>query len=41
MKPPTIKSGESVTFTKLDALPSQTNEQQAWHSITSCKTPCN
>jgi plastocyanin len=41
MKPATIESGQAVTFTNLDALPSQTNEEQAWHSITSCKTPCN
>lgn len=41
MRPPVIKSGQSVTFTNLDALPDQTNEQQAWHSITSCRLPCN
>ncbi|HET6830774.1 MAG TPA: hypothetical protein VFH44_05425 [Solirubrobacterales bacterium] len=41
MRPPVIKSGETVTFTNLDALPTQTNEEQAWHSITSCRLPCN
>jgi len=41
MRPPVIKSGQSVTFTNLDALPEQTNEEQAWHSITSCRLPCN
>ncbi|MCB0876308.1 MAG: hypothetical protein KDB46_08940 [Solirubrobacterales bacterium] len=41
MKPPTIKSGQSVLFTNLDALPGETNEEQAWHSITSCRAPCN
>jgi hypothetical protein len=41
MKPPTIKSGQSALFTSLDALPSETNEEQAWHSITSCRAPCN
>ena len=41
MRPPVIKSGESVTFTNLDALPGETNEQQAWHSITLCRLPCN
>jgi len=41
MKPATIKSGQAVSFTNLDALSTQTNEQQAWHSITSCKAPCN
>jgi plastocyanin len=41
MRPPVIKSGQTVTFTNLDALPDQTNEEQAWHSITSCRLPCN
>lgn len=41
MKPPTIESGETVSFDNLDALPTQTNEEQAWHSITSCRAPCN
>ena len=41
MKPATIDSGDAVTFTNLDALPGQTNEEQAWHSITSCRAPCN
>ena len=41
MRPPTISPGESVFFTNLDALSSMSQEQQAWHSITSCKAPCN
>ena len=41
MRPPTISPGESVFFTNLDALSSMSQDQQAWHSITSCKAPCN
>ena len=41
MRPPVIHPGESVTFTNQDALFGETNEQQAWHSITSCRAPCN
>jgi plastocyanin len=41
MRPPVIHPGETVTFTNQDALFGQTNEQQAWHSITSCRAPCN
>ncbi|GIK77673.1 MAG: hypothetical protein BroJett022_13630 [Actinomycetes bacterium] len=41
MRPPVIDSGETVTFTNYDALPGQTNEEQAWHTITSCRLPCN
>lgn len=41
MRPPRIKPGESVKFTNFDALPGQPQTQQVWHSITSCKPPCN
>ncbi len=41
MRPPVIKPGQSVTFTNLDALPSMSQTEQAWHSITSCSAPCN
>ena len=41
MRPPVIRPGQSVTFTNLDATPGMTQEQQAWHSVTSCKAPCN
>jgi plastocyanin len=41
MRPPVIHPGETVTFTNQDALFGQTNEEQAWHSITSCRAPCN
>ncbi len=41
MRPPVVKPGSSVTFTNLDALPDMSDEEQAWHSITSCRAPCN
>lgn len=41
MRPPVIRPGQSVTFTNLDALPSMSDSEQAWHTITSCAAPCN
>ena len=41
MRPPVINSGQSVTFTNLDALEGEPNTDQVWHSITSCRLPCN
>jgi plastocyanin len=41
MRPPTISPGEAVTFTNLDATQDMPDLDQAWHSITSCKAPCN
>ena len=41
MRPPKVKPGRSVLFTNLDALASMPQDEQAWHSITSCKAPCN
>jgi plastocyanin len=41
MRPPVVRPGTRVRFTNLDALSSMTQTQQAWHSITSCKPPCN
>ena len=41
MRPPVIKPGQSVTFTNPDALPGEPDDEQAWHSVTSCKAPCN
>jgi plastocyanin len=41
MRPPVIRPGQSVTFTSLDALATMPDDEQAWHSITSCKAPCN
>ena len=41
MRPPVVHPGETVSFTNQDALFGQTNEEQAWHSVTSCRAPCN
>ncbi len=41
MRPPTVEPGTSVLFTNFDALVDQVQEDQVWHSITSCKAPCN
>ena len=41
MRPPVIESGDNVTFTSLDALPTMSQTEQTWHTITSCKPPCN
>lgn len=41
MRPPAIRAGGTVTFNNLDALPSMPQTEQAWHSITSCRAPCN
>jgi plastocyanin len=41
MRPPVIRPGQTVTFTNYDALPTMSQEEQTWHSITSCKQPCN
>jgi plastocyanin len=41
MRPPVIKPGSSVTFTNIEALPEMSDEQQVWHSVTSCQAPCN
>jgi plastocyanin len=41
MRPPSVKPGTRVTFTNLDALPGTPDSEQVWHSVTSCKAPCN
>jgi plastocyanin len=41
MRPPVIQPGDTVTFTSLDALPTMLQTQQTWHTVTSCKPPCN
>jgi plastocyanin len=41
MRPPAVKPGQSVLFTNLDALSLMPDNEQVWHSITSCKAPCN
>jgi len=41
MRPPLIRPGQRVAFTNLEALPGMPDDEQVWHSITSCKAPCN
>ncbi len=41
MRPVVVKEGQSLTFTNQEALPGTSNEDQVWHSITTCKAPCN
>lgn len=41
MRPPLVKRGERVTFANTEALPGMPDEEQVWHSITSCAAPCN
>lgn len=41
MRPPTVKANKPILFTNTEALPGTSNSQQAWHSVTSCKAPCN
>ena len=40
-RPPVINPGDTVTFTNADALPGEPQTSQVWHSVTSCKGPCN
>ena len=40
-RPPLVKANKPILFTNLEATPSMTDAQQVWHSITSCKAPCN
>ena len=41
MRPPLVGQNKRVLFTNLDAQAGMPDEEQAWHSITSCKAPCN
>ena len=41
MRPPETKAGRDLNFINSDALFGEPQNQQAWHSITSCKAPCN
>jgi hypothetical protein len=41
MKPPVIRPGGTLSFTNQDALFGQPEGEQAWHSITACRAPCN
>jgi plastocyanin len=40
-RPPVIKAGQSLTFTNLDGLQTLNPSQQAYHTITACRAPCN
>lgn len=41
MRPPVVRPGETLTFTNQDALFGQSQDEQAWHTITACRAPCN
>jgi plastocyanin len=38
--PPTVKAGQSITFTNLDATRTIGPQESAYHTITACKAPC-
>ena len=40
-RPPVIKAGQSITFTNFDATTGTSYSQEAYHTITACKAPCN
>ncbi len=40
-RPPVVQPGTEVTFTNYDALFGMPQNDQVWHSITSCPAPCN
>jgi hypothetical protein len=40
MRPPVVKPGQSLQFTNQDALFTQSQDEQAWHTITACRAPC-
>jgi plastocyanin len=40
-RPPVVRPGATVTFTNYDALFGMSQDEQAWHTITSCPAPCN
>ena len=41
MRPPLVRPGQGVAFTNLEALPGASDDPEVWHSITSCRAPCN
>jgi hypothetical protein len=41
LRPPVLGLGKSVLFNNLDAQLGMPQTEQVWHSITSCKAPCN
>jgi plastocyanin len=40
-RPPVVRAGKSLTFTNLDSLPGVPVGQSIYHTITSCRQPCN
>jgi plastocyanin len=40
-RPPVVQKGKSITFTNLDATQDIPYSKAVWHTITSCKRPCN
>ena len=40
-RPPVVPPGTQVTFTNTDALFGMSQNEQTWHTITSCQAPCN
>jgi plastocyanin len=40
-RPPVVRAGKSITFKNLDSLPTQSPRTAAYHTITSCRQPCN
>jgi plastocyanin len=41
LRPPVLGPGKTVLFNNLDAQLGMPDDEQVWHSITSCKAPCN
>jgi len=40
-RPPVVKPGQSITFTNFDGTQAMPYTQQAFHTITACRAPCN
>jgi plastocyanin len=39
-RPPRVRAGQAITFTNLDATTSDSPQESAYHTITSCRAPC-
>jgi plastocyanin len=40
-RPPVVRAGRSITFKNLDSVPGQAQDTAIFHTITSCREPCN
>jgi plastocyanin len=40
-RPPVVKPGQAITFTNFDGTQTTPYNQQAYHTITACRAPCN